>query len=70
MIVSISNIYSSAKKYFKVIAEILLIYIFTFSIFWIFKNTGYTPIYTITLIISISISSLLNTILVYVIHYF
>lgn len=55
---SISNIYSSAKKYFKVIAEILLIYIFLLFLYFGFvKNTGYTPIYTITLIISISISS-------------
>lgn len=55
---SISEIYSSAKRYFKIIAEILLVYIVILFIYFGFvKDTGYTPIYSITLIISISISS-------------
>ena len=50
--------YSSAKRYLKIIAEILLVYIVILFIYFGFvKDTGYTPIYSITLIISISISS-------------
>lgn len=55
---TISNIYSAAQKYFKLIAQLLLIYIFLLCIYFGFvKNTGYNPIYSMTLIISISISS-------------
>ena len=55
---SISNIYSSAQKYFKVIAKILIVYIFILGIYFGFvKNTGFSSLFTITLIFSISISS-------------
>ncbi len=54
----ISNIYSSAKKYFHTIAKILLIYIL-FLIFYycFFKSHEFSWIYSTTLIIAISISS-------------
>lgn len=55
---SISIIYSATKKYFNIIAKCLLVYILLlFIYFGIVKDTGFTPIFSITLIISISISS-------------
>lgn len=54
----ISNIYSAAQKYFQLIAKILILYIILLSIYFGFiKDTGFSQIYTITLILSISISS-------------
>ena len=54
---SISEIYSSAKRYFKIIAEILLVYIVILFIYFGFvKDTGCTYIFY-HIIISISISS-------------
>lgn len=54
----VSNIYSSAKKYFNTIAKILLIYIFCLMIYYcVFKSHEFSWLYSITLIIAISISS-------------
>lgn len=54
----ISNIYSSAKKYFDNIAKILLIYILCLIIYYcFFKSHEFSWIYSATLIIAISISS-------------
>ena len=65
---SISEIYSSAKRYFKIIAEILLVYIVILFIYFGFvKDTGYTPIYSITLFL-FPLVLLHNIILVYVIR--
>ncbi|OUQ33615.1 polysaccharide biosynthesis C-terminal domain-containing protein [Massilimicrobiota timonensis] len=55
---SISNIYCAAQKYFKLIARILIFYIIALVIYFGFiKDTGFSNMYTITLILSISLSS-------------
>ena len=54
----ISLIFSSAQKYFQIIAKILLVYILGLCLYYvIFKSNNFSWIYTVTLIISISISS-------------
>ena len=53
----ISLIFSSAQKYFQIIAKILLVYILGLCLYYvIFKSNNFSWIYTVTLIISISIS--------------
>ncbi|WP_075878189.1 lipopolysaccharide biosynthesis protein [Merdibacter massiliensis] len=54
----ISLIYSSAKKYFQIIAKALMIYIFLLCIYYCMNESNkFSSLYTITLILSISISS-------------
>lgn len=54
----ISDIYSAAKNYFNQIAKILVIYIcILFFYYGLVKDTGFSFLYTISLIFSISIST-------------
>lgn len=54
----ISILYSSAKKYFNLIAKILLLYVFCLSLYYaLFKTSDFDWIFSTTLILSISISS-------------
>lgn len=54
----ISLIYSSAKKYFNIIAKALIIYIFILCVYYCTSNSNhFSNIYTISLIVAISISS-------------
>ncbi len=53
----ISIIYSSAKKYFGVIVKILLLYIIILCCYYsFFKSSSFEPIFSISLILAISIS--------------
>ncbi|MCI9312923.1 MAG: sugar isomerase [Erysipelotrichaceae bacterium] len=69
----VSNIYSSAKNYFAVIAKILLIYILCLIFYYcIFKSEDFSWLYSATLIVAISISlfaqyyfGICNTLLLY-----
>lgn len=55
----ISYVYNSSKKYFDVIAKILLVYILILCIYFsYFKETGFSSIYTITLLLAISINNI------------
>lgn len=54
----VSDIYHSASKYFKLVAKILIIYILILIVYYgLFNNSNYTPFFTTTLILAISISS-------------
>lgn len=54
----VSILYSSAKKYFKIIARILVVYIFLLMLFYsYFKSNDFNWFFSCTLIFSISISS-------------
>lgn len=55
---AISVIYIAAQKYFRVVAEILAVYIVVLCVYYgAFRNETYSWIYTTTLILAISISS-------------
>lgn len=56
--VGIRNIYGSALKYFKTIARIFIIYIIFLMFYYSFINQNdFSPLYNITLLVALSISS-------------
>lgn len=55
----ISKVYASSKEYFSIITKILLCYIVILCFYFGFiKETGFGPIYIISLLLAISISSI------------
>lgn len=54
----ISLVYNAASKYFRNIAKILVIYIVVLIVYFVlFKNTEFSWIYTVSIIVAISIST-------------